>query len=396
MANEKEGLSDLNILEDFQWDEKDINFFGEGITKEEVETTEQKVEKVPGKEEKKEEKKEEEPEEDKHEFGFEEKEEANEDDKKSKSAKVGKDEIKSEEAEESEKSISPHKVVDFLVKQGVIEMDEEELKEFEELDDIDKEEVIKDYYFRAVENKFEEDIKNLPEVVKNTLKIAIKGGNVDEYLSKVYTQKQTGLTKNMNLSDELNQERVVTQKLVDEGYDEDYIQSQIDFLKDSDKLQITAEKHYAQWKKAEELRDKEYLKRVEDNERAKRDSQIDYRKSITQHLSTVEDIKGFKITKKESAELPDYVAVPNIKTSNGQVITGFQKDLFEAMKDKDKVLLMAKLLRGNFDFSSFEKNIKSEQTRNLKENIQRQKTNKEINSTTGSSQKPKRLVDFFE
>lgn len=392
MANDKEGLSELNILEDFQWDDKEINFFGEGITKEEVEnqSPEKKEEKTSEKEEKK---SEEEPEE-KHEFGFEDKdkEDSQEVEKKPKADKVGKD----SKEQEIEESIKPYRVVDFLVKQGIIEMNDEDLKEFEELDDIDKEEVIKDYYFKAVEDKFEEDIKNLPEIVKNTLKIAIKGGDVDEYLAKVYTQKSTGLTKNMNLNDELNQEKIVMQKLVDEGYDEDYIQSQIDFLKDSDKLQITAEKHYTQWKKAEDLREKEYLRRAEENERVKRDSQIDYRKSITQHLSSMEDIKGFKITKKETTELPDYVAVPNIKTSNGQVITGFQKDLFEAMKDKDKVVLMAKLLRSDFDFSSFEKNIKSEQTKNLKENIQRQKTNKDINSTTGSSQKPKRLVDFFE
>ena len=192
--------------------------------------------------------------------------------------------------------------MDFLVKQGIIELDEEDLKEFNELDEVDKEEVIKDFYLKAVEDKFEEDINNLPEVVKNSLKIAIKGGNVDEYLAGVYTSKQTGLTRNMNLSDELVQEKVVTQKLIEEGYDEEYITSQLEFLKDSDKLQITAEKYYNKWKKEEDEKEKDYLKRVEAAAEEKRNSQINYRKSLTQHLSGIEGVKGFKLTKKEISE----------------------------------------------------------------------------------------------
>jgi hypothetical protein len=200
----------------------------------------------------------------------------------------------------------------------------------------------------------------------------------------------------MNLEDELIQEKITKYKLIEEGYDDDYIESQIEFLKDSDKLKITAEKYYNKWKKDEEEKEKKYLKSVEEEANARRNSQIEYRKSLAQHLSTLEDIKGFKISKKEISELPEYIAVPNIKTSTNQVITGFQKDLFEAMKDKDKVILMAKILKSDFDFSILEKTLKSEQTKNLKENLQRQKENKNINSTIGSSQKQKRLVDFFD
>lgn len=395
MANDKEVLSELNILDDFQWDEKDISFFGEGITKEELEKENlsqppKKDEKKGGKEDDEESKNadSEESDEVNHKFGFDEDEEKSGSDSEKTKSKTGKE-------EDSEGSVGVHKIMDFLVKQGIIELDEEDLKEFNELDEVDKEEVIKDFYLKAVEDKFEEDINNLPEVVKNSLKIAIKGGNVDEYLAGVYTSKQTGLTRNMNLSDELVQEKVVTQKLIEEGYDEDYITSQLEFLKDSDKLQITAEKYYNKWKKEEDEKEKDYLKRVEAAAEEKRNSQINYRKSLTQHLSGIEGVKGFKLTKKEISELPEYIAVPNIKTSNNQVITGFQKDLFEAMKDKDKTILIAKLLKSDFDFSSFEKALKSEQTKNLKENLQRQK-NKEINSTSGSSQKQKRLVDFFE
>jgi|GEM_PF-2623908 hypothetical protein len=395
MAEEKEVLSELNILDDFQWDEKDINFFGEGISKEELEKDIPKnIPKKKEKEGKEEDTFSEESEEEvNHSFEFEENEE---DEESSKSKNIKTTKSKTDNNKDDVDTIESHKVVNFLMKQGIIDLDEEQLKEFEELDDVDKEEIIKDFYFKAVEDKFEEDIKNLPEIVKNSLKIAIKGGNVDEYLSSVYTSKNTGLTKNMNLEDELIQEKITKYKLIEEGYDDDYIESQIEFLKDSDKLKITAEKYYNKWKKDEEEKEKKYLKSVEEEANARRNSQIEYRKSLAQHLSTLEDIKGFKISKKEISELPEYIAVPNIKTSTNQVITGFQKDLFEAMKDKDKVILMAKILKSDFDFSILEKTLKSEQTKNLKENLQRQKENKNINSTIGSSQKQKRLVDFFD
>ena len=65
------------------------------------------------------------------------------------------------------------------------------------------------------------------------------------------------------------------------------------------------------------------------------------------------------------------------------------------MKDKDKLVVLAKLVKNNFDFSDIEKNIETGKTRELKEKIQRQKDSKIPKSAGGSSQ-PKRLADMFD
>jgi len=66
------------------------------------------------------------------------------------------------------------------------------------------------------------------------------------------------------------------------------------------------------------------------------------------------------------------------------------------MKDKEKLVLMAKLLRNDFDFSSITKSIDTKRTRELKDNLQRQAESKSVKSNNGSSQKPQRLIDLLD
>ena len=65
------------------------------------------------------------------------------------------------------------------------------------------------------------------------------------------------------------------------------------------------------------------------------------------------------------------------------------------MKDKDKLVVMATLLRNNFDFTSLQKSIGTKVTKTLKENLQNQKATQSIKSNAGSSQTPKRLIDLI-
>ena len=93
--------------------------------------------------------------------------------------------------------------------------------------------------------------------------------------------------------------------------------------------------------------------------------------------------------------MPEYISSQTVKMNDGRVITPFYRDLFEAMKDKDKLVLLAKLVKTDFDFTPLAKNIDTKRTKALKEDLQRQKEkNKTIGSAGGSSQ-TKRLADYF-
>ena len=108
--------------------------------------------------------------------------------------------------------------------------------------------VVKDYFEEAVENRFTESIKELPESVKNIVKYAVNGGNITNLLNNMFKNRANGVSEDIDIEEESSQITVVKQKLIEEEYDEDYITSQIEYLKDSGKLKVTASKYFEKYK----------------------------------------------------------------------------------------------------------------------------------------------------
>ena len=84
----------------------------------------------------------------------------------------------------------------------------------------------------------------------------------------------------------------------------------------------------------------------------------------------------------------------NVKLENGQEITEMQRDLYGAMQDENKAILIAKLLKSDFDFSSLKNSAATEVTKKAKEELRRNK--KSQPPKAGSSMgKRKSLADFL-
>lgn len=287
-------------------------------------------------------------------------------------------------------------VLNFFKKQSSLELTEEEIQELEELDEDDRQAALEDYFERALEERLDASVKELPDALKNIIKYVSKGGDLNTFLKTLYKGQESGLDENLDLTEEENQESIVRQSLQEEEYDEDYIDSQIEFLKDSGKLEVAANKYFNKWKSSREKAQREELARVEAAKKAQREAQITFKKDLSNHISTTEDFKGFKLSKREIEEMPEYISSQTVKMNDGRVITPFYRDLFEAMKDKDKLVLLAKLVKTDFDFTPLAKNIDTKRTKALKEDLQRQKDKQTIRSTSRSSQQPKRLIDLIE
>lgn len=381
-------------LDNFSWDSNatDVDFFGETTPLKDTTVVEED-------EEQKKKTADEETEKKKKEKEIEEEEEIFKDlgdDEGEPSGKTKKDVIKGDEDDEgTQDSAKPGSVVNFLMDKGILDLDEDEMKEFEELEDDDKAEVVKDYFEKAVEDRFAEGIKNLPDVLKNLIKYSVNGGNINTILQTL-SKGSTGVDEDLDMDNEMHQETLVRKRLQDEEYDDEYIDSQIEYLKDSKRLKVTAEKYYDKWKKNQDAEAEKEAKRIEGVRKAARDREIAFKKDISKYTSELEDIKGFKLSKKDVTEMPDYIASQNVKLQDGRTITPFYRDLTEAMKDKEKLVLMAKLLRNNFDFSALTKDIDTKRTRELKDNLQRQSETKSVKSNNGSSQKPQRLIDLLD
>lgn len=380
---EKVESIDVNALDNFSWDDGGgIDFFGEVTTKSE------KVEEIPIEETKKDTSEKEKPEEEEEVnlFGDFDEEENKE---------VSKEETRKEEVESSTSSSDSLKTLEFLKISGALEVSEEDLEEFKSLDEEDQKQVVKDYFEEAVENRFTESIKELPESVKNIVKYAVNGGNITNLLNNMFKNRANGVSEDIDIEEESSQITVVKQKLIEEEYDEDYITSQIEYLKDSGKLKVTASKYFEKYKADKLANESKEVKRLEEERKLNKQRQIDFRKDLAQYVSSNEDIKGFKLSKKDVAEIPEYISAQSIKLQNGTVTSPFYKDFLEAMKDKDKLVVMATLLRNNFDFTSLQKSIGTKVTKTLKENLQNQKATQSIKSNAGSSQTPKRLIDLI-
>lgn len=380
---EKVESIDVNALDNFSWDDGGgIDFFGEVTTKSE------KVEEIPIEETKKDTSEKEKPEEEEEVnlFGDFDEEENKE---------VSKEETRKEEVETSTSSSDSLKTLEFLKISGALEVSEEDLEEFKSLDEEDQKQVVKDYFEEAVENRFTESIKELPESVKNIVKYAVNGGNITNLLNNMFKNRANGVSEDIDIEEESSQITVVKQKLIEEEYDEDYITSQIEYLKDSGKLKVTASKYFEKYKADKLANESKEVRRLEEERKLNKQRQIDFRKDLAQYVSSNEDIKGFKLSKKDVAEIPEYISAQSIKLQNGTVTSPFYKDFLEAMKDKDKLVVMATLLRNNFDFTSLQKSIGTKVTKTLKENLQNQKATQSIKSNAGSSQTPKRLIDLI-
>lgn len=380
---EKVESIDVNALDNFSWDDGGgIDFFGEVTTKSE------KVEEIPIEETKKDTPEKEKPEEEEEVnlFGDFDEEENKE---------VSKEETRKEEVETSTSSSDSLKTLEFLKTSGALEVSEEDLEEFKSLDEEDQKQVVKDYFEEAVENRFTESIKELPESVKNIVKYAVNGGNITNLLNNMFKNRANGVSEDIDIEEESSQITVVKQKLIEEEYDEDYITSQIEYLKDSGKLKVTASKYFEKYKADKLANESKEVERLEEERKLNKQRQIDFRKDLAQYVSSNEDIKGFKLSKKDVAEIPEYISAQSIKLQNGTVTSPFYKDFLEAMKDKDKLVVMATLLRNNFDFTSLQKSIGTKVTKTLKENLQNQKATQSIKSNAGSSQTPKRLIDLI-
>lgn len=285
----------------------------------------------------------------------------------------------------------------LLKEKGIIDF---ELEEGEELTDELADELIEDGFDTAVDNKLKDLFDGLPDVVRQMVKYSKDGGDPMRFISTMLQTQATGLTVNMDLSSEANQEAVVKAMLKEQDYDDEYIDIHIETLKDSNKLEAISKKQYKAWedkqvKANEELVTKQEEKKIQYKENLRKE-----KTKLNSTLSSLSDVGGIKLSPKDKKELPSYMVDKSVPLKNGTAITALQKDVWEALGNETTALQLAKLLRskkedGSFDFTKLELNIKTKVVKEIKDNVQRNRNdNTPQRSVNGSSKKE--LADYFK
>jgi hypothetical protein len=80
-----------------------------------------------------------------------------------------------------------------------------------------------------------------------------------------------------------------------------------------------------------------------------------------------------------------------VKIGENQFLTQFQNDLQQAFKDKEKTVLLAKLLANDFDLSDLKEKAKTELVRETKSKL----SNSKITPVSNKGSRNKGLIDYF-
>ena len=305
---------------------------------------------------------------------------------------------KKKKAEEPQE-LSNVSIINMLRNEHLIEFDdpaegEEPYNEQEAL------EILRAGIEDRIEDGIEDKMKGLSPMMKNLLKYELDGGDPMVLIAELNKRSTSTLQSNMDMDEEANQKLVVRETLKEEGYDDDYINTQLEFLEDSGKLKMFAKKKYDKWEKENKLAYEQEMKR-QAAERDQRERQARaYRQEMDKYIRDTDNIGGLALSKQDKRDLTSYMLDRVVKTQNSANISNFHADLGEVLQNREASLQLAKLLRsrdknGLFTFDAIKKEATTEVTNSVRDNLRRNKNDKSAPSGRGRGEQ-KTLADYFD
>jgi NOL1/NOP2/fmu family ribosome biogenesis protein len=291
-------------------------------------------------------------------------------------------------------NVNNKQTLEFLKEKGLVDY---ELEDGKELSEEEAEHLIEDSWEKALEAEVESTIKDLPQDIKDLIKFASKGGNVGDLLSKMVQHATSGITKNSDIENEDVQVLAITMDLKNQGYDQEYIDSQVEFLKDSGKLGNISKKSFDKIIAGQEAETAGQVERQKESVEFRKKQAREYKTNITTHINSLNEMGGLPISKQDKTVLPTYISEPTVELQDGRYVSEMQADLFKVMADKDKIVLLAKLLKTDFDFSAIERRKQTQAARGIKEAVERVDRKEMSNSESGGHKSNKKaLWDMLE
>lgn len=291
-------------------------------------------------------------------------------------------------------NISSKTTLEFLKEKGLVDF---ELEEGQELSEEDAEHLLEDSWEQSLEKEVEATIKDLPDELKQLIKFASKGGDVGELLGKMIQTATSGINKNSDIENEDVQVLAVTMELRNQGHDQEYIDAQVEFLKDSGKLEVISKKSFDRIVAAQEEETAGEVDRQKQAVEYRKKQAREYKTNITSHINSLDEAGGLPLSKQDKVALPTYISEPTVELQDGRVVSEMQADLFKVMADRDKIVLLAKLLKSDFDFSPIERKKQSQVARGIKDELQRVDKTQRLSNSGGESKSSKKAVwDYLD
>lgn len=258
-------------------------------------------------------------------------------------------------------------------------------------------EEFKDKWIAERQNQVNSDIYNFlmskhgEEGYKIFNDIFVNGVDPREYLAKYV---EVSSFKEMDLSSEPNQEKVVRESLRRQGLKEDLIDKKLQKMKDYGDLEEEASIAHELLVAQEERDLEEMAKEKAEEEHFKKTQKAQYQaglqKLLTEKLKTKE-FDGIPVTDKVVREVYDYLDTEKWQLKNGDRLTDFDKELLDLRKPENLELKikLALLLKNKLDLSKLKTSLLSKETSKIFTDLTiKEKINKRTQTTPVSN-------DFF-
>src|SRR6218665_2913863 len=301
------------------------------------------------------------------------------------------------------KAVSKLGVYKYLKTQGLIEIPEDEE---EDIDEETAEEFMAEKFSETFEKKVNERIEELfngvPEDVKQLNKFVINGGNPAEYFQAIAKSQAEGITEDIDLSKEKNQELVFRQMMEEDGEDPEFIENQIDYFRENGKLKLMAEKKFEKWKSDNEREKEMLLQRQRESVERQKEAIKQNKYKLSAYLEENDTLGQLSINKDDKRILPSYINDKTVRLNNGNVISQLQKDLyFDIHQNQQALLQLAVLMKnrnkdGTFNFNAIVNDAKTQVAKEVKDNVRRAKSGMPDKSKLSVKHGQKSLADYFD
>jgi hypothetical protein len=207
---------------------------------------------------------------------------------------------------------------------------------------------------------------------------------VPQYL-QMFSNEQT--VENVDLSEEINQERIFRLYLAKTGMDDDEIEDQLSYARDNDRLESYAQKYQVKLvEKMQEERQRlsqEAEIRMQDMQKREEERQELYAKTLEESVKSGE-IQGYPINNNDAEELFSFVLDKPHVLPNGQRISDFEYRLATMrQEDPKKFLAVARLVQKDLDLTPIKKKAVSEETNSIFKGL---KTKTKTSSKSGKQE----------
>lgn len=267
--------------------------------------------------------------------------------------------------------------------------------------EIGEDEVIdEDRFYELQEQEIETEVSNrlqawaedeLDADARAFIKFKREGGSTSDFF-KVYSQN-TDTFLDGDIEDPKFQEKVIRKQLESEEWDEEEIEDRLESLSDNGRMKKVAERYFNKMQEEAEEDKKNLLKEAEQRKELALKNEEAFKSSIKETLETQEELNGFTLNDKDKKDLFNFLTRKE-KSSGEKPVTGFQRKMAEVFQDRNKLVLLSKILYNDFDFSALEKKTTTKKVKEIKSRLEQRKGPRSFNS--GSSLKGKSLADLFD